>query len=185
MDREELKWLGSVQRSDRRGHRSILLKMRLNNQKQANGMSRGSERVKQFLLEKKIEAEVRELDESTRTSQMAADALGCDVMQIAKSIVFINASTAVVVTSGDKRVDDRKLTKLLGHKVYMADADSVRKRTGYVIGGVPPFPHREEVKVFLDRALSRCDYVWTAAGTPNSVFKIRVDAMKKILGSDL
>lgn len=147
-------------------------------------MAGGSERVKQFLLEKKIEAEVRELDKSTRTSRMAAEALSCDVMKIAKSIVFTNASTVVVVTSGDMRVDDTKLAKLLGHEVFIADADSVRKRTGYVIGGVPPFPHKQEVKVFLDRSLSRCDYVWTAAGTPNSVFKIRVEAMKEILGSD-
>ena len=127
-------------------------------------MARGSRRVKRFLEERNIEAELAELDESTRTSQMAADALGCDVAQIAKSIVFVNSSVAVVVISGDKRVDERKLSNILGRKVSIADADTVRKRTGYVIGKVPPFPHNNSVKVYLDSSLKRHDAVWTAAG---------------------
>jgi len=147
-------------------------------------MARGSRRVKRFLEERNIEAELAELDESTRTSQMAADALGCDVAQIAKSIVFVNGSVAVVVISGDKRVDERKLSNILGRKVSIADADTVRKRTGYVIGGVPPFPHSDNVKVFLDSSLRRYDAVWTAAGTPNSVFKVKVETLRSILNSD-
>jgi len=147
-------------------------------------MARGSERVKRFLDERKIEVELAELDESTRTSQMAADALGCSVAQIAKSIVFVNGSVAVVVISGDKRVDERKLSNLLGCKVSIADAEKVRKRTGYVIGGVPPFPHDDGVKVYLDSSLRRYDTVWTAAGTPNSVFKVKVETLRSVLNSD-
>ena len=131
-----------------------------------------------------ISVELVELNESTRTSQMAADALGCSVAQIAKSIVFVNGDTAVVVISGDKRVDDKKLSKILGHKVSIANADAVRKNTGYVIGGVPPFPHNEDVKVFLDSSLNRFEEVWTAAGTPNSVFKISTKVLKGTLGTD-
>lgn len=150
----------------------------------SGGMARGSEKVKCFLSERGIEVELRELDESTRTSQIAADALGCDVAQIAKSIVFINGSVAVVVISGDKRVDDKKLSKLLGYKISIADADSVRRSTGYVIGGVPPFPHNDDVKVFLDRSIARFDEVWTAAGTPNSVFKVKVETLRSTLTAD-
>jgi prolyl-tRNA editing enzyme YbaK/EbsC (Cys-tRNA(Pro) deacylase) len=115
---------------------------------------------------------------------MAAEALGCDLAQIGKSIVFVNQKAVVAVISGDRRVDDHKLSKILGHKVRIADADSVRKYTGYVIGGVPPFPHNDGVNVFLDSSLSRFDEVWTAAGTPNSVFKIRVETLKRLLGTD-
>jgi len=147
-------------------------------------MTHGAERVSRFLEEKGIEVEVVILDESTRTSRMAADALGCDVAQIAKSIVFVNGGAVVVVISGNKRVDVKKLSRLLGHKLSIADADSVRRHTGYVIGGVPPFPHDEGVKVLPDRSLGRFEDVWTAAGTPNSVMKIKVETLKTSIGSN-
>ena len=147
-------------------------------------MTKGAERVRRFLEEKGIEVEVVILDESTRTSRMAADALGCDVAQIAKSIVFINGGAVVVVISGDKRVDIKKLSRLQGHKISIANADSVRRHTGYVIGGVPPFPHDEGVKVLPDRSLGRFEEVWTAAGTPNSVMKIKVETLKTSIGSN-
>ena len=144
-------------------------------------MARNSEKVKRFLKTYSIPVILLELNESTRTSQMAADILGCSVAQIAKSIVFIASGdkAVVVIISGDKRVDDKKLSRILGHKVTIADADAVRKLTGYVIGGVPPFPHNEDVTVFLDSSLSRFEEVWTAAGTPNSVFKISVEVLKR------
>ena len=145
-------------------------------------MASGSKRVRRFLSDRHIEVEVVEMDESTRTSKMAADALGCEVAQIAKSIVFINDGAAVIVISGDKRVDVKRLSQILGHNVSVADADLVRRNTGYVIGGVPPFPHSEGVKVLLDRSLKRFEEVWTAAGTPNSVMKIKVETLKRIIG---
>jgi len=145
-------------------------------------MAHGAERVRRFLDEKCIDAEVVVLNESTRTSQMAADALGCDVAQIAKSIVFVNEGAVVVVISGDRRVDIKKLSGLLGHKVSMANADLVRRYTDYIIGGVPPFPHVEGVKVSPDRSLMRFKDVWTAAGTPNSVMKIDVETLKNTIG---
>ncbi|MCJ7609940.1 YbaK/EbsC family protein [Candidatus Bathyarchaeota archaeon] len=149
-------------------------------------LARNSEKVKRFLKYYSIPVILVELNESTRTSQMAADVLGCSVAQIAKSIVFVNSGdkAVVVVISGDKRVDDRKLSKMLGHKVTIADADAVRKYTGYAIGGVPPFPHNEDFAVFLDSSLSRFEEVWTSAGTPNSVFKISVEVLKRTLGTE-
>jgi len=147
-------------------------------------MTHGAERVRRFLSDKRIETEVVVLDESTRTSRMAADALGCDVAQIAKSIVFIDGDAVVVVISGDRWVDIKKLSRLMGHKMSIADADSVRQHTGYVIGGVPPFPHNEGVEVLPDRSLERFGFVWTSAGTPNSVMKIKVETLKTTLGSN-
>ena len=146
-------------------------------------MAHGSERVRRFLEERHIDAEVVVLDESTRTSRMAADALGCDVAQIAKSIVFVDGSISVVIISGERRVDVEKLSRLLGHEVSMADADAVRRCTGYVIGGVPPFPHKDGVRAFLDGSLQRFEVVWTAAGAPNSVMRISVEALKMAVGS--
>lgn len=129
-----------------------------------------------------LDVQVVTLDDSTRTSQMAADALGCSVSQIAKSIVFVDGGAVIVVISGDKKVDSKKLSRLLGEKMEIADADTVRRSTGYVIGGVPPFPHDDDVKVILDSSLKRFEEVWTAAGTPNSVMRIKVDMLKDLVG---
>jgi prolyl-tRNA editing enzyme YbaK/EbsC (Cys-tRNA(Pro) deacylase) len=145
--------------------------------------TRGSKRVSAYLEERGIEARVVTLDESTRTSQLAADALGCTVAEIAKSIVFRAGEHAVVVViSGDKRVDAKKVSALLGVKVGNADADAVKSLTGYVIGGVPPFPHDAAVKVILDGSLSRFKKVWAAAGTPNSVMNIAVAQFTTMAG---
>jgi prolyl-tRNA editing enzyme YbaK/EbsC (Cys-tRNA(Pro) deacylase) len=144
---------------------------------------RGSKRVSAYLNEKGIEARVVTLDESTRTSQLAADALGCTVAEIAKSIVFRAGEGAVVVViSGDRRVDAKKVSAQMGVKVGNADADAVKALTGYVIGGVPPFPHDAGVKVLLDGSLARFERVWAAAGTPNSVMNLSVENLKDIIG---
>jgi len=147
-------------------------------------MAKGIARVTGFLAEMGIEARVATLDDSTKTSQMAADALGCTVAEIAKSIVFRGGDTAlVVVISGDRRVDTVKLSEAFGGGVSKADADWVRERTGYVIGGVPPFPHGEGVEVFLDSSLRRFEKVWAAAGDPNSVMHISAAEIEGVLGS--
>lgn len=145
-------------------------------------MARGSKRLRRFIAD--MDLDVVSLDESTRTSQMAADALGCTVAQIAKSIVFTGDAPVVVVISGDKRVDLRKLSEYLGFEVRIADAAAVRRSTGYVIGGVPPFAHDEGVRVLLDGSLQRFDDVWTAAGTPHSVMRIRLGDIRDVVGGD-
>lgn len=147
---------------------------------------RGSKRVSAYLAERGIEARVVTLDESTRTSQLAADALGCTVAEIAKSIVFRAGDGAVVVViSGDRRVDAKKVSAQMGVKVGNADADAVKALTGYAIGGVPPFPHDAGVKVLLDRSLTRFERVWAAAGTPNSVMNLAVEQLRGVVGGDL
>ncbi len=144
---------------------------------------RGSKRVSAYLEEKGIKARVVTLDESTRTSQLAADALGCTVAEIAKSIAFKAGEQAVVVViSGDRRVDAKKVSAHLGVKVVNADAETVKELTGYPIGGVPPFPHTSNVNILLDRSLARFEKVWAAAGTPNSVMNLTVDQVKSIVG---
>jgi prolyl-tRNA editing enzyme YbaK/EbsC (Cys-tRNA(Pro) deacylase) len=144
---------------------------------------RGSKRVSAYLNDSGIESRIVTLDESTRTSQLAAGALGCTVAEIAKSIVFKAGEGAVVVViSGDRRVDAKKVSAHLGVKVGNADAETVKALTGYVIGGVPPFPHDPNVKVLLDSSLMRFKKVWAAAGTPNSVMNLAVEQLRGIVG---
>jgi prolyl-tRNA editing enzyme YbaK/EbsC (Cys-tRNA(Pro) deacylase) len=141
--------------------------------------------VADFLREIGVEAKIREFDESTKNSALAAEALGCTVAEIAKSVVFVGARTAVVIISGDKRVSLGRLGAALGDDVRIATPEEVREKTGYPIGGVPPFPHNEDVWVFADNSLARFDYVWAAAGAPNSVFRIRSKDLAALLGTGL
>jgi len=141
------------------------------------------ERVFEYLSKSGVNFELREFDESTKNSALAAQALGCSVAEIAKSVVFVGETTAVVIISGDKRVDGAKLTKVTGTELRMARPTEVRDRTGFPIGGVPPFPHAEGVTVLTDSSVARFGHVWAAAGTPNSVFGIGTDDLFRLLGA--
>ena len=143
----------------------------------------GHERVSEYLLRSGAKYELREFGESTKNSALAAQALGCSVAEIAKSVVFVGEKTAVVIISGDKRVDGARLATVVGAKLRVAKADEVRDRTGFPIGGVPPFPHREGIAVLIDSSLTRFARVWAAAGTPNSVFGIETVDLFSLLGS--
>jgi len=145
---------------------------------------RGTERVREFLARNVPEAKVVELDGSTRTSALAAGALGCALAEIAKSIVFAGAAAAVVVISGDKRVDGKKLRAVTGDNHRIASPQEVLESTGYIIGGVPPFPHRPQVKVYLDASLGRFQSVWAAAGAPNSVMQLSTASLLEAVGSE-
>ena len=115
------------------------------------------------------------LDDAARTAQQAADALGVQVGQIAKSIIFRRKSddaAVLVITSGDRRVDEKKVDVLVG-KTGRADADFVKARTGFTIGGVSPVAHATPPVVLIDRELFRFDEIWAAAGHPHAVFKLR------------
>jgi prolyl-tRNA editing enzyme YbaK/EbsC (Cys-tRNA(Pro) deacylase) len=98
--------------------------------------------------------------------------------------VFTGEGSVVVVISGDKRVDPKKLSEHLGWQAKIADANAVRNGTGYVIGGVPPFAHDPVVVVLLDSSLARFDDVWAAAGTPHSVMRLRVSDLAEIVGGN-
>ena len=118
------------------------------------------------------------LNDAARTAQQAADALGVGVGQIAKSIVFRRKSddaAVLVVTSGDQRVDERKLEALVcpdGKRLGRADAEFVKAKTGFSIGGVSPLAHATAVVLLIDQSLFRFDQIWAAAGHPNAVFQL-------------
>ncbi len=130
------------------------------------------ERVADYLAKSGLKVELREFGDSTRSSALAAQALGCSVAEIAKSVVFVGSGTAVVIISGDRRVDPVKLARETGEEMRIATPMEVKAKTGFPIGGVPPFPHNEGVLVYPDVSLSRFGQVWAAAGTPNAVFRI-------------
>jgi prolyl-tRNA editing enzyme YbaK/EbsC (Cys-tRNA(Pro) deacylase) len=125
------------------------------------------------------------LDVAARTAQEAADALGIAVGQIAKSVVFrrkLDEAAVLVVTSGDKRVDERKVAAIVG-AVGRADAEFVKARTGFTIGGVAPVGHLEPPVLLIDRELFRFGEIWAAAGHPNGVFRLSPDELAQLTGA--
>jgi len=125
------------------------------------------------------------LDDAARTAQQAADALGIAVGQIAKSIIFRRKSddaAVLVITSGDRRVDEKKVDAIVG-KTGRADADFVKSRTGYSIGGVSPVAHAQPPVTLIDRELFRFDEIWAAAGHPHGVFKLRPQDLERLTGA--
>lgn len=127
--------------------------------------------------------QVIEMPATTRTAAEAAQAVGCKVEQIVKSIIFRavpSDSPVLVVASGANRIDEKQVERLIGEKITKADADFVRQRTGYVIGGVPPLGHSEPIKTLIDEDLFLYPEIWAAAGTPNAVFHLTPDDLKKM-----
>ncbi|MBS0543055.1 MAG: YbaK/EbsC family protein, partial [Proteobacteria bacterium] len=132
-------------------------------------------RTQRLLAEAGIDTRVVEFEQPTRTSAEAAAAIGCTVAEIAKSVVFRakqSGSAVVVVASGDNRVCEDKVARLVGEKLGRADADFVREATGYAIGGVSPLGYAGPVTLLLDADLQRFARIWAAAGTPFSVFPL-------------
>ncbi len=130
-----------------------------------------------------LEVEVRSFAASTRTSAEAALAIGCQVAQIAKSIVFKakpSGRPVLVIASGINRVDEAKVAAHLGESLGKADAEFVRARTGFAIGGVPPAGHTERVVTYIDSDLLALGEIWAAAGTPHSVVKLKADDLVRL-----
>ena len=127
---------------------------------------------------------VLEFDASTRTAEEAAAAIGCETAQIAKSLVFQAESGAPVlaIASGAHRVDEKKIAAHIGQRVRRADADFVRAKTGFAIGGVPPVGHQTTPIVLIDEALTRFSEIWAAAGTPNAVFRLTPADLVELTG---
>jgi prolyl-tRNA editing enzyme YbaK/EbsC (Cys-tRNA(Pro) deacylase) len=125
------------------------------------------------------------LDDAARTAQQAADALGIVVGQIAKSIIFRRQSddaAVLVVTSGDRRVDEKKVAALLG-SLGRADAAFVKAKTGYSIGGVPPIAHATPSVTLIDRELHRFEEIWAAGGHPHAVFCLSPTDLVRLTGA--
>ena len=127
---------------------------------------------------------VVEFEQPSRTAQQAADAIGCELDQIVKSLVFRGDDDrpVLVLTAGGNRVDEAVIGARLGRPVKMADAAFVRTHTGYAIGGVPPFGHPEPIETLVDEDLLGFTEIWAAAGTPNTVFAIVPDRLLEITG---
>ncbi len=127
------------------------------------------------LRERGVEIEPREMDDTTHTAQDAANALGCEVAAIVKSLLFLagdDHSPVLVLASGPRRVDTDLISGLLGQPVRMADAKTVKRVTGSSIGGVPPLGHPEPIPTIFDEGLLELDEVWAAAASAHSVFPI-------------
>lgn len=127
----------------------------------------------------------RWLEVAARTSQEAADALGVAVGQIAKSVIFRRRSddaAVLVVTSGDRRVDEKKVAAAVG-PIGRADADFVKTKTGFTIGGVAPIAHVDAPVTLIDRELFRFDEIWAAAGHPNGVFRLTPAQLEELTGA--
>ena len=138
-------------------------------------MKAANQRVATCLQQFGIAFEIRLLSDAVRTAQLAADALGCEVGQIANSLIFrdIAADRAVLIMcAGDRRVDLDKVRSLSGIQLGKANADFVRRETGFAIGGVPPVAHTRPLPCLLDASLQRHREIWAAAGTPESVFRM-------------
>jgi Cys-tRNA(Pro) deacylase len=122
-----------------------------------------------------VHYQVMEFTQTTRSAAEAAQAVGCHVSQIVKSIIFRTQEThkpILILVSGVNRVDEKKLSELLQEKIEKPDAEFVRAKTGFAIGGVGPVGHSEKLITFIDEDLLKFDEVWAAAGNPNAVFKL-------------
>lgn len=150
-----------------------------------NERPEGFQRVARALAERGHPHVPLWLDVAARTSQEAADALGVQVGQIAKSVIFRRKADEVavlVVTSGDRRVDEKKVAAIVG-ALGRADADFVKARTGFTIGGVSPLAHAAPPVTLIDRELFRFDVIWAAAGHPNGVFQLSPAQLEALTGA--
>ena len=145
----------------------------------------GVQRVSRALQEARHPHAPIMLDGAARTAQEAADGLGVALGQIAKSVIFKRKEDGVavlVVTSGDRRVDEKKVSALVG-KVGRADADFVKAQTGFSIGGVSPVAHLNPSVTLLDHDLWRFEVVWAAAGHPHGVFQLQPEDLQRLTGA--
>ena len=148
-------------------------------------LSPSAEKVLTALQRLQLELQVVELPKTTRTAQKAAQAIGCTVGQIAKSLVFKTQQTErpiLVIASGSNRVDEDRIGRLLGEGLGKADADFVRTKTGFAIGGVPPVGHIAAIETFIDEDLLKFEEIWAAAGTTHAVFRLTGADLVKATG---
>lgn len=148
-------------------------------------LSSSALKVQQALDAIGMQLEVVELPASTRTSLEAAQAVGCQVGQIAKSIIFqalTSQRPVLVIASGPNRINEKVIEELIGETIGKAGADFVRQRTGFVIGGVPPVGHTEQLETFIDQDLLQYPEIWAAAGTSHAVFRLTPDELLRMTG---
>ncbi len=151
-------------------------------------MSKSLRRVRAALEAAGVAADIREMPDSTRTAQSAADAVGCELDQIAKSIIFRGEQSAAAIlflTAGGNRVDAARASAVAGEPLGKADAALIRAQTGFAIGGVAPVGHLNPIRAFLDVRLMAFDQVWAAAGTPRHVFALDPRILPQLTGAEI
>ena len=148
-------------------------------------LSASAQKVQDALARLGFPMQVIELPASTRTAVEAAQAVGCDVGQIVKSLIFKGRDSGcplLILASGSNRVDLEKAAAAVGEALDKADADFVRLHTGFAIGGVPPVGHTEALDTYIDIDLLQYPQVWAAAGTPNAVFCLTPSDLERVTG---
>jgi Cys-tRNA(Pro) deacylase len=151
----------------------------------SNSLSSSAYKVQRALKAHGLECQVVEMAKTTRSAKDAAQAVGCRVEQIVKSLVFRGKQSQkaiLVAASGANRVNEKALSKFIAEPIEMSDADFVREKTGFAIGGVPPIGHKDRLETIIDEDLMKFEEIWAAAGTPHAVFKLTPIDLKKITG---
>jgi prolyl-tRNA editing enzyme YbaK/EbsC (Cys-tRNA(Pro) deacylase) len=151
-------------------------------------LSASAKKVQDALTVLGMTLQVVELPASTRTAVEAAQAVGCQVGQIVKSLVFRGLHSqqpVLVIASGSNRVNETRLGELLGEPVGKADAEYVRQHTGFAIGGVPPLGHTAPIRIWIDQDLFQYPEIWAAAGTPHAVFRLTPADLVKMTGGQV
>ena len=146
-------------------------------------LSSSAGKVQEALKEFGVSCQVVEMPQSTRTADDAARAVGCQVGQIVKSLIFKgkNSQEAILVaTSGANRVNEKKIASLIAEPISQANPEFVREKTGFAIGGVPPVGHIQKIRIFIDEDLLQYDEIYAAAGTPKALFKLTPADLQKI-----
>lgn len=148
-----------------------------------NNLKKSSQKVQEILQSHNLDISVIEFPDTTRTSQEAASVIGCEVAQIAKTLIFKGKKTQqpiCIIASGKNRVDENKVEQYVGEAIERPDADYVLQHTGFVIGGVSPVGYQFNISPLIDEDLLNYEIIWAAAGTPFSVFKISPQDLIKI-----
>lgn len=144
-----------------------------------------TERVQQALQDLGLSYQVQQLPQSTRTAEAAAEAVGCRLGQIVKSLLFEDLSAhqpILILTSGENQVDEELVSTSLGQQIQLASPDFVRRKTGFAIGGVAPVGLREDIPTYIDQDLLSFPAVWAAAGSPRAVFQIHPQELVRATG---
>jgi len=151
-------------------------------------LSRSAQVVQEALVKKGLNFSVVELSASTRTAEDAAAAVGCEVAQIIKSLIFRTKNSQkplLILASGINRVNEKAIEAELGEKLLKADADFTREVTGFAIGGIPPVGHKQAIQTIIDEDLLKHQECWAAAGTPNAVFKLNSSDLVTLTGGKI
>ncbi|OPZ23024.1 MAG: Cys-tRNA(Pro)/Cys-tRNA(Cys) deacylase YbaK [bacterium ADurb.BinA186] len=141
----------------------------------SENLSKSAQNIQNILAQIGNHFKVIELSVSARTAQEAADALGCKVAQIVKSLIFRTKTTQrpiLVLACGLNRVNEKMIQAHVGEEIIKADPDFTREVTGFAIGGIPPLGHKQPIETLIDKDLLQFEELWAAAGTPHAVFKL-------------